>query len=130
MAGGKITGYVGSRFSNNDWALYSSAGTIFFQVYESDGTEKSSTGAVISSDNWHHLVGVANGTHVTVYVDGTGDWNVEVSPDQGIGPWIAVGSDVSGDGYYSTIDPHCFMRVVLRNGANADVWLFKKYATY
>jgi len=88
-------------------------------------------------------VGVASGTEYTevrdvsmvadfaVYAEGTGNWNVEVSPNQGVGPWVNVQTlDMTGSGYISVTDPHSWMRVRLENAANVQVWLYKKYSTF
>jgi len=67
----------------------------------------------------------------TVYVIGSGDWNVQVSPDQGIGPWVDIqATDITGAGYISSTNPHGWMRVAVKNAANVEVWIHKKYATF
>ena len=69
----------------------------------------------------------------TVYATGTGDWNIQFSPNPNHNEsfWVdAAASNKSGDGYLATTSRHPWIRVVVRSGANLIVWIYRKYATY
>lgn len=69
----------------------------------------------------------------TIYVFGTGDWNVQFTPDpnNNESAWLyATGTDYTDTGYLATTSRHPWVRVVVRDGAQLIVWIYKKYATY
>ena len=69
----------------------------------------------------------------TVYASGTGDWNVEAAPHNNNNEsfWTElIGTDVSGDGFYESVGYHPHVRVVVRNGSNLIIWIYRRYATF
>ena len=69
----------------------------------------------------------------TVYVNGTGDWNVQAAPNNNHNEsfWTdLISSDETGDGFYSTNNYHHHVRVKIKSGANLIVWLYRKFASY
>ncbi|CAD7849501.1 MAG: hypothetical protein [Olavius algarvensis Delta 4 endosymbiont] len=69
---GIITKSSGGEATQSVYALMQSAGSNAYYFAASDGTVIHSTGntAVLSTGTWHHLVGVKNSTHVSIFVDG------------------------------------------------------------
>ena len=70
----------------------------------------------------------------TVYsLNSTGAWNVQVSPNPNNpqSGWVDyAAADISGNGYISVTNFHPHMRVVMKNGYNGIIWLYRKYATH
>jgi hypothetical protein len=68
----------------------------------------------------------------TVYVSGSGTWNVQAAPflNDNESFWTDVTTDQSGGGIYSTVSFHPHMRVRIANGADLIVWVYRKFATY
>ena len=69
---GIITKSSGGEATQSVYALMQSAGSNAYYFAASDGSTIHSTGntAALSTGTWHHLVGVKNSTHVSIFVDG------------------------------------------------------------
>ena len=70
---GKIGWVCGFSPSQAEWRFMVTGGKVVLQVYQSNLTlaqNDVSAASAISSNSWHFLVGVANGSNVGVYVDG------------------------------------------------------------
>ena len=68
-----------------------------------------------------------------IYTHGTGNWNIQVSPNPNNDEsfWIdLLASDKSGSGFYESQAFHPWVRVIVKDGANLIVWIYRKYATY
>jgi len=62
---------TGANPGNNSWLLYGNGGTMLFYIEESDNSSIGSVASgVYTINNWYHVVGVANGSTLKLYVDG------------------------------------------------------------
>lgn len=89
------------------------------------------SGVAASGDEFTDYHEVMSVEKFTVYAKGSGDWNVQVSPNPSADLWIDyVGTDITGDGFIEVTSYHPWVRVVSRNTSDLDIWLSRKYATY
>jgi hypothetical protein len=92
-----------------------------------------SSQSAVGVDTYTSDYDVASCDGFTIYVSGTGSWNVQVAPHSNNNEsfWVdLISSDKSGKGYYSCIDRHPHVRVVIKSGANLIVWLYRRYPAY
>jgi len=62
---------TGAHPGNNSWLLYAASGNMYFYIEESDNSSIGSSAlGIYSINNWYHVVGVANGSTLKLYVDG------------------------------------------------------------
>ena len=70
---GKLINRDGLASGTRDYALYQNATNLQFWVSQSGNiteTVLTSTGFTANDGNWHHAVGVCNGTNIELYIDG------------------------------------------------------------
>ena len=93
--------------------------------------EKLKAAGLVSGDTYVDPVSVGSTEGFTIYVKGSGSWNVQVGPNIASAVWINhESSDKSGDGFVSISEWHNYARVVVRAGSNLEIWIYKKYASY
>jgi len=66
----------------------------------------------------------------TVYAQGTGTWEVQVSPDPNTGIWLPYATATTNSGFVSVTSYHPWMRVKVSDTASLIIYLANKYATY
>lgn len=92
----------GSEFSDSEWWLgYEDDNTLEFKFNGDDGSIV--TGITqINTPGWHQLVGVYNGTHIYIYVDGALDCQPELYVDIETKPGstVNIGYTKSWGGFY------------------------------
>ena len=69
----------------------------------------------------------------TVYVTGTGDWNVQVAPKNNDNEafWTdIISTDITDSGLYESVGYHPHARVVMKAGFTGIVWIYRRYATF
>jgi len=92
-----------------------------------------SSGSAVSVDTYTTDYDVASCDGFTVYISGTGNWNVQAAPHNNNNEsfWTNLKtSDGSGSGFFSCIDRHPHVRVVIKSGAKLIVWLYRRYPAY
>ena len=75
---------------------------------------------------------VGNCESFTVYVQGTGTWNIQVAPHNNNPEsfWTDIGSDQSNSGFIHVTSAHPHMRMKIATGSTLIIWLYRKYSTY
>jgi hypothetical protein len=86
-----------------------------------------------SEDTYTDPIEVGQCEGFTIYVHGTGDWNVQYSPHPNNPEsfWVdSSASDYTDSGFLAVTSRHPWTRVLIKSGASLIVWIYRKYATY
>lgn len=110
----------GTSQSNFDIEILS-AGTVYFTVFDSGGTDRTTTSAVdLSTGTWYHLAFVADGTDLRIYINGTqsGTPAACTSIRAQSGGYLYVGANQLGSAPFDgLIDEDVFWNTNLSSGA-------------
>lgn len=114
--------------SNNNWDLYiNSGGQVNFTLFQSDGTDKGPvTSSALSTGTWYHVVALADGSNVKLYVNGSSvgtpvAYDGTIRSDSGGFIWFGCNQAV-GSCFDGLIDELSFWNCSISTAAITDLY--------